>query len=54
MLRALDRERQDFHMAYRIKCDEQTKAAIVRAERAEAERDEKDRQLASCYDRKDH
>lgn len=35
----LKAERDDFHMQYRMKCDEQTKALVIRAEAAERERD---------------
>jgi chromosome segregation ATPase len=34
------RERDDFYMAYRIQCDRESKAALIRAEQAEAERDQ--------------
>lgn len=33
------RERDDFYMDYRMKCDEKTKELHVKLERAEAERD---------------
>lgn len=50
------RDIANFHMAYRMKCDEQTKAALQRAERAEAERDalrECVRELVACADESD-
>lgn len=34
---ALEREQRDFHMDYRMKCDQESKAALVRAETAEAQ-----------------
>ena len=37
----LKADRDDFHMKYRVKCDEETKALVIRAEAAE-------RELAAC------
>ena len=35
-LDAATRREADFHMNYRLKCDEESKAALIRAEKAEA------------------